>query len=100
MEEALNRRDWPAYEARFSSSVKWGRFPMHRDVPRSDYVAVIRGIVQTFPDWHVVIERLVAEGDWVVERTKVSGTHQARAETSHHGDLRSLEPTGRFCYGS
>src|SRR5689334_17978617 len=41
------------------------------------YVAAIPGIVRTFPDWHVVIEKLVAEGDWVVEWTKDSGTHQA-----------------------
>ena len=95
MEQALNQRDWQAFEAQFSDVVRWGRFPVQRDVPRSDYVAVVQGIVQTFPDWHVEIQRLIAEDDWVAERTKVSGTHRARAETSHHGDLRSFEPTGR-----
>ena len=95
MESALNRRDWTAYAASFADVIRWGRFPAQRDVSRSDYVATIQGIVQTFPDWRVEIERLIAEHDWVAERTKVFGTHLARAQSSHHGDLRGFEPTGK-----
>lgn len=95
MEAALNQRDWAAYSAKFADVVKWGRYPEQRDVTRGAYVAVVQGIVQTFPDWHVEIERLIAEGDWVVERVRVQGTHSNRAQTSHHGDLRAFEPQGR-----
>ena len=95
MEAALNRRDWDAYASSFAEVVRWSRFPAHRDVPRADYVATIQGIVQTFPDWHVVVDRLVADGDWVAERARVRGTHRSRATSPHHGDLRSFEPTGK-----
>lgn len=95
MEAALNRRDWTAYAACFSDVVTWGRFPAKRAVARSDYVATIQGIIQTFPDWQTEVQRLVAEDDWVAERVKIRGTHSARAQTSHHGDLREFEATGR-----
>lgn len=40
-----------------------------------------------FPDLHVTIEDLVAEGDKVVSRNSVTGTHQ--------GDYMGVAPTGR-----
>ncbi|MDP6549503.1 MAG: ester cyclase [Dehalococcoidia bacterium] len=40
-----------------------------------------------FPDLHVEIEDLIAEGDRVVGRLKTTGTHQ--------GDLMGIAPTGK-----
>jgi steroid delta-isomerase-like uncharacterized protein len=39
------------------------------------------------PDLHIVIEHMVAEGDWVVTRVRCTGTHT--------GDLAGLPATGR-----
>ncbi|MBC9715180.1 ester cyclase [Streptomyces sp. TRM66268-LWL] len=44
-------------------------------------------LLQAFPDLQVHIQDLIAEGDKVVARNKVTGTHL--------GDYRGLAPTGR-----
>ncbi|WP_112271842.1 ester cyclase [Lentzea terrae] len=44
-------------------------------------------LLRAFPDIHVAIEDVIAEGDKVVYRNTVTGTHQ--------GEYRSLPPTGR-----
>jgi steroid delta-isomerase-like uncharacterized protein len=44
-------------------------------------------LLRAFPDLHVTIEDTVAEGDKVVFRNTVTGTHR--------GEYRGLEPTGR-----
>jgi steroid delta-isomerase-like uncharacterized protein len=44
-------------------------------------------LLRAFPDLHVAIEDVVAEGDKVVYRNTVTGTHQ--------GEYRGLPPTGR-----
>jgi steroid delta-isomerase-like uncharacterized protein len=45
-------------------------------------------LLRAFPDLHVAIEDVLADGDKVVYRNKVTGTHQ--------GEYRGLPPTGRF----
>lgn len=44
-------------------------------------------LLRAFPDLHVAIEDTIAEGDKVVYRNTVTGTHQ--------GEYRGLPPTGR-----
>ena len=44
-------------------------------------------LLRAFPDLHVAVEDLIAEGDKVVARNTVTGTHQ--------GDYRGLPPTGK-----
>jgi predicted ester cyclase len=47
------------------------------------------GIVRmkaAFPDWHVTIEELVAEGDLVVDRVRISATHS--------GSVNGIAATG------
>ncbi|MEV4179081.1 ester cyclase [Nonomuraea sp. NPDC049709] len=44
-------------------------------------------LLRAFPDIHVAIEDLIAEGDKVVSRNTVTGTHL--------GEFRGLPPTGR-----
>jgi len=44
-------------------------------------------LLQAFPDLHVAIEDVLAEGDKVVYRNTVTGTHQ--------GEYRGLAATGR-----
>ncbi|WP_413751953.1 ester cyclase [Streptomyces sp. R-74717] len=44
-------------------------------------------LLRAFPDLHVAVEDVIAEGDKVVFRNTVTGTHQ--------GEYRDLPPTGR-----
>jgi steroid delta-isomerase-like uncharacterized protein len=47
------------------------------------WAMLLRGL----PDLHVAVEEVIAEGDKVVSRNTVTGTHQ--------GDYRGLPPTGK-----
>jgi hypothetical protein len=47
-----------------------------RSVGRDGFRRVLEDIFTTFPDWHVEIVETVTEGDSVVMRCKVSGTHR------------------------
>jgi predicted ester cyclase len=42
---------------------------------------------QAFPDMHLSVDYMIAEGDWVAVRYTGTGTHQ--------GDLLGIPPTGR-----
>ena len=44
-------------------------------------------LLRAFPDLHVAVEDLIAEGDKVVARNTVTGTHR--------GEYRGLPPTGK-----
>jgi len=44
-------------------------------------------LLRAFPDLHVAVEDVIAEGEKVVVRNTVTGTHQ--------GEYRGLPPTGR-----
>ncbi|MFF2194286.1 ester cyclase [Streptomyces sp. NPDC058157] len=44
-------------------------------------------LLRAFPDLHVAVEDVIAEGDKVVFRNTVTGTHR--------GDYRGLPPTGK-----
>ena len=48
---------------------------------------VWRVLLPAFPDLHVAVEDVIAEGDKVVARNTVTGTHQ--------GEYRGLPPTGK-----
>lgn len=48
---------------------------------------VIEAERKGFPDWHVTIEDIIAEGDRVWARLKETGTHT--------GEFRGLAPTGK-----
>jgi steroid delta-isomerase-like uncharacterized protein len=45
-------------------------------------------LLRAFPDLHVAVEDVIAEGDRVVARNTVTGTHR--------GEFRGLPPTGNF----
>jgi steroid delta-isomerase-like uncharacterized protein len=44
-------------------------------------------LLRAFPDLHVAAEDMIAEGDKVVSRNTVTGTHR--------GDFKGMPPTGR-----
>lgn len=47
----------------------------------------IRGVRRTYPDLHLTVEQQVAEGEWVVTRVTMRGTHR--------GEWNGIRPTGR-----
>ena len=48
---------------------------------------VVARLYRAFPDLHITLEDLIEEGDKVVEKDLVTGTHQ--------GEFNGLPPTGR-----
>jgi predicted ester cyclase len=46
----------------------------------------IRAVKTAFPDWHVSIDALVADGEMVVDRFTISATHT--------GSVNGIAPTG------
>lgn len=47
----------------------------------------ILGVRKTYPDLHMTIEQQIAEGEWVVTRVTMRGTHQ--------GEWQGIKPTGK-----
>jgi predicted ester cyclase len=60
------------------------------DAPAPDRELYKRGVVETriaYPDWALVVEDLVAEGDRVTAHWRARGTHT--------GELEGIAPTGK-----
>lgn len=69
----------------------FGRSTMRAGVQR-----VLEDIFVTFPDWHMEIQAIVADGDVVVVHSKVSGTHRGVGKLAVNGGmLVGVQPTGK-----
>jgi predicted ester cyclase len=62
-----------------------GSFGDHQG--RDNIKQIMAGQRSTFPDWHVTVDDQIAEGDRVVSRLTVGGTHE--------GVMMGIEPTGK-----
>ena len=87
-----NAGDVPGYLSYYTEDVSnFGRV-----VGRAGIERIIRDSNVTFPDWTMTIEEMVAEGDVVVARFTVTGTHLGMAKTSKDGGLlKDVPPTGK-----
>lgn len=47
----------------------------------------ISGVRRTYPDLHLTVEQQIAEGEWVVSRVTMRGTHR--------GEWLGIKPTGK-----
>lgn len=47
----------------------------------------VLGVRRTYPDLHLTIEQQIAEGEWVVTRVTMRGTHR--------GEWMGIKPTGK-----
>jgi len=47
----------------------------------------IRGVRRTYPDLRLTVEQQIAEGEWVVSRVTMRGTHR--------GEWQGIKPTGK-----
>ena len=64
------------------------RTPLPIEATGADLLKELFGrLHRAFPDLHITVEDLIAEGDKVVSRNSVTGTH--------HGEYMGLPPTGK-----
>lgn len=79
-EEAWNKKNLDALDELLPVN-----YDMHRDTRGQSGRDAIKGVIavyhRAFPDLHVTINNLVAEGDWVVMRGTWRGTHRGVMET-------------------
>lgn len=54
---------------------------------RTEFLRSIVNVKTAFPDWHVTIEEMVAEGNLVVDRFRISATHS--------GSVNGIAASGR-----
>jgi steroid delta-isomerase-like uncharacterized protein len=88
----LNAGDYAAAAQYFARSTA------HQGVQRAraDTLRVLQDIYGTFPDWRMEIVDLVASGDSVIVRSKVSGTHRGTSKLNVDGGLiTGVAPTGK-----
>jgi predicted ester cyclase len=67
-----------------------------RTVSRDSLIQNLDDIRTTFPDWNAEVLEMVAEGDVVVVRVRVSGTHKGVGKRPINGGmLVGVPPTGK-----
>lgn len=81
--DALNERDYGRAAGAVAESCEWQSVPT--ETTHRGWRPVVQGLrefVAAFPDWHVEIESLTAEGDRAVVEWTASGTfrHEFRGE--------------------
>lgn len=92
-DEGLNRRDAAAAAALYAADAK----NHGRTVGRAGMRKVFEALFAAFPDFHYRIEETTAEGDRVVCKVTMTGTHLGRPTLPEvfGGMLRSVAPTGQ-----
>ena len=84
--EALNQRNWAAFYELVAPDIVFHNASMTiRGL--EPYKQFISMYFTAFPDLHLTIEDIIAEGDNVVVRQTFQGTHK--------GDLMGILPTGK-----
>ena len=91
--EAINRRDAVAAAGFYApDAVNHGRV-----VGRAGMQRVFEALFSTFPDFHYDIQDMTGEGNRVVCKVMMTGTHRGRPAMSEifHGMLKDVAPTGK-----
>jgi steroid delta-isomerase-like uncharacterized protein len=99
--ELMNRGDWKRAAEMFAPDVRH-----HLGTWREGSEGIVNGqqtltenlqdIFRTFPDWKMEIVEMVAEGESVVVRCRVSGTHLGvGSKRVNGGFLVGVQPTGK-----
>jgi len=99
--DLMNRGEWQRAAELFAPDVRH-----HLGTWREGGEGIVSGqqalvdnledIFRTFPDWKMEITDVVVEGESVVIRCRVSGTHRGRATKRVNGGfLLGVEPTGK-----
>jgi len=92
-EEGVNRRDAAAAAAFYADDAK----NHGRTVGRAGMQRVFESLFSIFPDFHYRIEEATAEGDRVVCKVTMTGTHLGPPTLPEvfSGMLKGVPPTGR-----
>ena len=92
-EEGVNRRDAAAAAAFYADDAK----NHGRTVGRAGMQRVFESLFSVFPDFHYRIEEATAEGDRVVCKVTMTGTHLGPPTLPEvfSGMLKGVPPTGR-----
>jgi steroid delta-isomerase-like uncharacterized protein len=83
----MNKGNWAIVDELFAADYVYRTFGGVELRGREAFKQFLIGFDTAFPGFHMGIEDMIAEGDKVVTRTTISGTHK--------GDFRGLAPTGR-----
>src|SRR5512134_1813234 len=89
--EAMNRGDAKAAAAEFAADAK----NFGRPVGRQGIEDRLVDIFTTFPDWHMEIVDIVASGDDVIVRARVTGTHRGVSKMALNGMPVGASATGK-----
>jgi steroid delta-isomerase-like uncharacterized protein len=84
--DAYNQRNWAAYYELFTPDCV-GHYASMTIPGLEAYKQFLSMYLTAFPDLHVTLEDIIAEGDIVVVRQTGHGIHQ--------GDLMGIPPTGK-----
>ena len=84
--EQLNKSNLAVLDENFTTDSVW-HAPGGREIRGLEGLKqIIAGLLRAFPDLHLTIDDMVAEGDKVVARVRWTSTHQ--------GEYRGIAPTG------
>jgi predicted ester cyclase len=86
VEEGVNQGNLAALDEIIAEDVMLNEVVLGRERFKA-FIVQRRG---SFPDWHITVEDWIAEGDKVVIREAIDGTHQGVLETA----IGPLPPTG------
>ena len=87
IEKGFNQKDLSAFEAYFSTNLKDHALPPGIPEGFEGRKMFYSAFLAAFPDLHVHIEDVLAEGDKLVTRWSARGTHS--------GELMGIPPTGK-----
>jgi steroid delta-isomerase-like uncharacterized protein len=97
----INRGDWRQAAELFAPDVQhlsgnWQSGTESIARGRTGLAGSLEDIFRTFPDWKMEIVNMVADGDSVAVRCRVSGTHKGVATRALNGGfLVGVPPTGK-----
>lgn len=92
-DEGINRHDAVAAAGFYAPAAK----NHGREVGRAGMQAVFEALFSTFPDFHYRIDDSTAEGERVVCKVTMTGTHRGQPTLPHafNGMLNGVTPTGK-----
>jgi steroid delta-isomerase-like uncharacterized protein len=83
MEEIVNEGDFAAWDAYFSEKVVFN----NTEITKQDLKGILDSFRSGFPDFRITVEDQIGEGDKVVTRVMLRGTHR--------GEISGIAPTGK-----
>ena len=87
VEQVLNRGNMAVVDELIAADYKRYISPTAASLTVDVQKQRLAGIRAAFPDWHLTIEELIAEGDRVAFRATIRGTHK--------GVFQNIAPTGK-----